>query len=180
VGFLLALEEFMHLCLQLGLVLLVVASAVHDLASRRIPNALLLLALLLALPLQAAAGNLANCLLGALTGFLLFLPLYMLRGMAAGDVKLMASVGALVGPAAAFETAVLTWCVGGVMALAVLLVRGRLGAAWANLRALLRLMLWRLAGAPGTELVLPAPSAGSLPYGVAIAVAALWVAWQHG
>jgi prepilin peptidase CpaA len=168
-----------HTCLELSLLVLVVASAVHDLATRRIPNLLLLLAWLLALPLQVAAGNAGDCLLGALTGLLLFLPLYLLRGMAAGDVKLMATVGAFADPGVAFEIAILAWCTGGVMALVLVVARGRLRAAWANLRDLLRPLLLRAAGVPLVPVPLARASVGAMPYGVAIAVATLGVLWAR-
>jgi prepilin peptidase CpaA len=166
-----------HTCLELFLLVLVVASAVHDLATRRIPNVLLLLAWLVALPLQVAAGNVVDSLLGALTGLLLFLPLYLLRGMAAGDVKLMATVGAFADPAVTFEIAILTWCVGGVMALVMLVALGRMKAAWANIRDLLYPLLLRMAGVPAAPVPLTRPSVGSMPYGLAIAVATLGVLW---
>jgi prepilin peptidase CpaA len=166
-------------CLELALLALVAGAAVSDLATRRIPNKLLLLALLAAIPLQSAAGAVVPALLGLATGLLLFLPLYLLRGMAAGDVKLMATVGAFAGPAATFQIAILAWCAGGAMALVLLACRGRLRAALANLRSLLRPLLMRAAGMPA--LAEPAgPSVGSMPYGLAIALGTigfLW--WRH-
>ncbi len=50
--------------------------------------------------------------LGWLTGLLLFLPFYMLRGMAAGDVKLMAAVGAWLGSGMALRIALATFVLG--------------------------------------------------------------------
>lgn len=166
-----------HSCLELTMLVLVVAAAVTDLATRRIPNLMLLAALLVALPLKAAAGELADGALGWLTGLLLFLPLYLLRGMAAGDVKLMATVGAFAGPAATIQIGVLAWCWGGLMALVLVAARGRLAAAWANLRTLAYGWLLRAAGVPAVPE--PGPSVGSIPYGVAIALATLTVAWSN-
>ncbi|GAB3407794.1 prepilin peptidase [Massilia agilis] len=168
-------------CLELALLVLVLAAAASDLATRRIPNVLLLLAWLVALPLQLAAGALADCLLGALAGLLLFLPLYLLRGMAAGDVKLMATVGAFAGPAAALHIALLAWCAGGVMALVLVAFQRRLRAACANLRDLLRPMLLRAAGMPLAATPLPRPSVGAMPYGLAVALATVGWLWAgHG
>jgi prepilin peptidase CpaA len=166
-----------HASLVLGMLVLVVAAAVTDLVTRRIPNLLLLTATLLALPLQALGGNLGDAVLGWLTGLLLFLPLYLLRGMAAGDVKLMATVGALAGPAATVEIAVLAWCWGGVMVLLLVTARGRLAELCANLRALTRPWLLRAAGLPA--LPEPRASVGAIPYGVAIALATLTYLWPH-
>jgi prepilin peptidase CpaA len=165
--------------LDLALLLLVVSAAIQDLAARRIPNRLLLAGWLVALPLHALGASAGTALLaslaGAGTGFLLFLPLYLLRGMAAGDVKLMATVGAFVGPAGAFEIAVLTWCAGGLMGLAIVLAKGRLRAALGNAADLLRPWLLRLAALPAPAAPMRQPSVGSMPYGVAIAAGTLLV-----
>jgi Flp pilus assembly protein protease CpaA len=124
---------------------LVAQAAVTDLAVRRIPNVLVLAGLCLALAWQlwtaAPAAAVLLWLGGAGAGLALFLPFYLLRGMAAGDVKLLAMVGAFLGPQAVLEVAVYSALVGGGMAL-----------------ALLQLARWR-----GTVAL-------ALPYGVAIGV----------
>jgi prepilin peptidase CpaA len=173
------------LCLEMELLALVAAAAVCDLATRRIPNKLLWSAALLALVLQGAApapaAALGASLAGALAGFALFLPFYLLRGMAAGDVKLMATVGVLAGPDAAVTIALLSWCAGGLMALAMIVVQGRARDAWRNLRALLRPLLMRAAGMPAQTEPLAAPSVGNMPYGLAVAVGTLVTVWsRHG
>jgi prepilin peptidase CpaA len=155
--------------LATALLLLVSVAAVNDLASRRIPNRLLLLGLACALLLRLLSASPGTAVLMALggtaTGFGIFLPFYLLRGMAAGDVKLMAVVGAFTGPEQALEIAVLAWCAGGVMALSLVVLRGRLGLTLRNLGTMLVTLL------PGAPLPMQAPqtSAGSMPYGVAIA-----------
>jgi prepilin peptidase CpaA len=171
--------------LEIVMVVLVGAAAVWDLATRRIPNRLLLLAWMLALPLHAAApapfAALGGCLAGALVGLGMFLPFYLLRGMAAGDVKLMATVGAVAGPEPAFAIALLSWCAGGLMAVAMIVVQGRVRAAWDNLRALLRPLLMRLAGIPAVAEPLAHPSVGTMPYGLAVALGTLYTVWlRHG
>jgi prepilin peptidase CpaA len=95
--------------------------------------------------------------------------------MAAGDVKLMAVVGAFTGPGAAFEIALLTWCIGGVMALAVIVLRGRSALALDNLRRLLSGVLPGGAGLGAT----PHASVGSMPYGVAIAAGTVVALVRH-
>lgn len=79
--------------LLLGLLLIAVVS---DVRHHRIPNLLILIGLILALAVQAyteGRAGLGNGALGLLVGFSLFIPLYALGGVAAGDVKLMAMVG---------------------------------------------------------------------------------------
>jgi prepilin peptidase CpaA len=171
--------------LELSLLLLVLLAAINDLVSRRIPNYLLLAGWLSVVPLQlmsaAPAGALAASLGGGLTGFAIFLPLYLLRGMAAGDVKLMATVGAFVGPADAFSIAVLSWCAGGVMALLIIVAKGRVRAAFANVGDLLRPLLMRAARMPAADQPMRQPSVGSMPYGLAIGLGTVAVLLgRHG
>jgi prepilin peptidase CpaA len=169
--------------LDLLLLLLVVGAAVYDLATRRIPNRLLLAGALGALALQlcsaAPASALGASLAGALTGLLLFLPLYCLRGMAAGDVKLLAAVGAFGAPGEVVQIAVWSVCAGGVMALVVVIATGRLRIAAANIIGLLRPLLMRLAGMPAAAEPLRSASVGAIPYGLAIACGTLWVIAQR-
>lgn len=162
------------------LMLLVSIAAVNDLATRRIPNRLLLAGLAGALVLHLASAERVAMLLAAFGGMLLglaiFLPFYLVRGMAAGDVKMMAVVGFFIGPAEALQVAIVTWCVGGVMALAVILLRNRLKLAFANLGQLLFGFVM-----PGTKLsdLTPSRSVGSIPYGVAIAIGTVVVLVRH-
>ena len=157
------------------LLLLVVAAAINDLASRRIPNLLLLCGLAAALVLHSISPEPGAALLasagGLLTGFVMFIPFYLVRGMAAGDVKMMATVGAFTGPAVAFEIAVLAWCAGGVMALFILIYSGRLRLALRNLWGIVRPALLRLPAIPATA----RDSAGSMPYGLAIAAGTIYL-----
>lgn len=169
--------------LDLLLLLMVVSAACTDLATRRIPNRLLLAGMLGAFGLHLCAAGPASAVAGgiggALTGLLLFLPLYCVRGMAAGDVKLLAAVGAFSAPAEVVQVAVWAVCAGGVMALAVVLAKRRLRDAAANLAGLLRPLLMRLVGMPAAIEPLRAPSVGAIPYGLAIACGALVVVAQR-
>ena len=161
------------------LFLLVSIAAVNDLATRRIPNLLLLAGLACALLLHALSAEPGTSLLSALggmgVGLAMFLPFYMVRGMAAGDVKMMATVGAFTGPNEALQIAVLAWCAGGVMALVLVLLRGHLQLA---LRNIARLAFGAIVPAAKAEAAAP-QSAGSLPYGVAIAAGTVLVLLRH-
>ena len=170
---------------EIILMCLVTQAAVTDLAMRKIPNILIVCGLLLALALPLLAGRpgaaFAPWLAGTLAGFFLFLPLYLLRGMAAGDVKLMAMVGAFVGPAAALRVGMLAYLIGGVMALLLLLRSGRWREGWRNIAVICRPLWWRLLGVPLASVPpTPATSVGGIPYGVAIALGTAGVvAWAH-
>ncbi|WP_367394900.1 prepilin peptidase [Cupriavidus sp. Agwp_2] len=143
---------------------IVLTAAAIDLHRRRIPNWLTFGAWMLALPAQfalhgATAG--ANAwALGWLTGLGIFLPFYLLRGMAAGDVKLMAAVGAWLGATVAFKIAMAAFVLGGAWALVQVAMSGQHKLLVRNLGAIFR---------TGSSCA----SVGSMPYGVAIAVGTL-------
>ena len=102
------------------LVALVAVAAGFDLKSRRIPNWLVLVGLVSSFIVQIlfnSSGSFSGFKawgLGLLVGFGLFLPLYLLRAMGAGDVKLMAMVGAFLGPVSALGAVLTALVVGGV------------------------------------------------------------------
>lgn len=173
----------MNLATQILLVWLVLQAAVTDIAIRRIPNVLVLAGLGIALALHWHAGPagvlLSTWLAGLATGFFLFLPLYVLRGMAAGDVKLMAMTGAFVGPVPALRIALLTCLIGGVVAIFIVIHNGRWRILCRNLGAMLTPLLVALGGVPQTRVALPRDaSAGGIPYGVAIALGTVCVVVQ--
>jgi prepilin peptidase CpaA len=103
-------------------------------------------------------------------GLLMFLPLYIVRAMAAGDVKLMATVGAFCGPLLTFQIGLATYCCGGLLAFVIVLWRGKTRTAALNVSALLRPMLLRMTGVPLVAEPMPAPSVGGMPYALAIAL----------
>jgi prepilin peptidase CpaA len=167
------------------LIALVLSACLQDLAARKIPNRLVLcglfsagvLHLVSATPFQFISVGLAGCAVG----LLIFLPLYLLRGMAAGDVKLMAMVGAFTGPMLALEIALATFCAGGVMALVMVFHQGRWRQLAANMWILLRPLCMRAVGMPSVREPLPGGSVGGMPYGVAIAAATCLMLWiRHG
>ena len=145
-------------------IVIVLTAAALDLHRRRIPNWLTLGAWMLALPVQVAmhgfGGGCLAWILGWITGLAVFLPLYALRGMAAGDVKLMAAVGAWLGAAIALQIALSTFVIGGLWAAALVFWFRSGGQVLRNIGNIVRTR-------PG------GPSVGSLPYGVAIAAGTL-------
>jgi prepilin peptidase CpaA len=147
-----------------------------DLKSRRIPNALVAMGLCLALasvPMGWGSVSLSQCLLGALTGLVLFLPLYLFGAVGAGDAKLMAAVGAFVGPYAVLWAAVYTALFGGVMSIVTLMAMGVLRESAQHLWVYLRALAVRFAGvgAP-TPSYLPTSNA-RMPYALAIGAGTL-------
>jgi prepilin peptidase CpaA len=158
------------------LMLLLTAAAVCDYRTHRIPNLLVLSGALLgviyntALPLSPHS-NILFPLAGLGLGLLLFLPLYFIRVMGAGDVKLLAMVGAFLGPGGTFHAALASMIVGGVLAILFVLARGTALRMFHNLATLFQLGFLGALGrfAPSLRITAGA-SAGKLPYGVAIAI----------
>ena len=168
---------------DLLLLCFVTAAAVSDLVRRKIPNRLVLagIAVALMLHLWLSPQRLPLDWLGGMaTGFFLFLPLYALRGMAAGDVKLIAMVGAFAGPWPVLQICFATFVLGGLMAVLMITYQGKWRACLGNLRQLLWPIIARMAGIPLAPAALgSAASVGNMPYGLAIALGCLAVQGRH-
>lgn len=164
---------------DLLLLAFVTAAAVNDLLCRKIPNALVLCGIVVALALHCWLWpqHMAPLWLGGMaTGFFLFLPLYVLRGMAAGDVKLIAMVGAFAGPWTVLQICFATFVLGGLMAVLMITYQGKWRACLRNVRQLLWPIIARMAGVPLAPAGLGSgASVGNMPYGLAIALGCLLV-----
>jgi prepilin peptidase CpaA len=90
--------------------------------------------------------------------------------MGAGDVKLMAMVGSFLGASATFGALIATVVTGGVLALAFAVCSGRLMRLVQNVTMMFRGTLLTFATGVGGLTVHGGPSAGRMPYGIAIAV----------
>ena len=110
--------------------------------------------------------GLGNAALAMLIGFTVFLPLYVLGGMAAGDVKLMAMVGCFFTPYDALWTALFSLAAGGLCGFLIILFRGQLLQTLARYGLILRARAY-LAPAVGEVAGKP------FPYSVAILLGTL-------
>ena len=158
------------------LLLLLAAAAIIDYRTFKIPNWLTGSGILFALfyngmvpPVMHAGWTWAPA--GMLLGFGAMLPMYALRIMGAGDVKLMAMVGAFLGVAATATALLFCVVTAGIAALAYAVRHRVLAQMLANASSTLRAMLW-CAVASGRPQVQPGavPSVGKLAYGVSIAI----------
>ncbi len=140
------------------LFVLLAASVVTDLRSHRIPNILLAPALSLALLIHTMNGGADSLLLasgGFVTGLAMFLPFYLVGGLAGGDVKLLAVVGCFIGPWGAVIAGLATMMVGAVFGIVVI--------AWRRFRPAFAVPALQLAGAGITTIAYaPAIAAGTL------------------
>ena len=153
---------------------LLAAACATDLRARRIPNALAAAVLVLGLvravmPLAVhgvdpGAPALSSALFGSGVGLAVWLPLYVLGVLGAGDVKLFAAAAAWLGPHALLPASMYAALAGGV-----------LGLAWMAARVLRR---------PQLALTLPASATRPtgvpdtrIPYALAITAGVLAVIW---
>lgn len=110
-----------ELVLQIILIAVLLTAVVTDIRSYRIPNWLTMPAMvggLLIHTLINGTSGLVVSLEGLALGLGLFLILYLMGGMGAGDVKLMAAVGSFLGPRGVLYAAMLTGLLGGLYAVA--------------------------------------------------------------
>jgi prepilin peptidase CpaA len=157
-------------------------AAVCDLRTGRIPNALTFGAAAAGLIFSTATAGLfglLTSLVGCLVGLVLFLPLFALRGMGGGDVKLLAAVGAWLGPLGALHAALWAALAGGVLAVVVALSSGYLSEAIRNLLAMVA--VWRTVGpSPIAGVTLTESRGPRLAYAVPIGIGALVALWIGG
>lgn len=161
------------------LLAVVLGAAVYDVRYRRIPNWLTVGGVLIGLALNAFLyqgwPGQRHSLLGLAVGFGVYFLLYALRAMGAGDVKLMAAVGATVGWQDWFGIFLITAIIGGAMALMLVAARGRVKKTLWNVGFIISEMR---SGRPAymrkEELDVRSPKALGLPHGAVIAVGTLF------
>jgi prepilin peptidase CpaA len=169
------------------LVLLLLAAAAIDLRSMRIPNWLTMTGAALGLVLAAAvpwqllgAVWAVDGVLWSLGGLgvalLVLLPFYACGLMGAGDVKLMAMVGAFLGFPQVLGAVLAAFIAGGAVAVLFALQRRALRRVLANVGAITQTMAFAaLAGFRPVAGGAPRASVGKMPYGVSICAGTL--AW---
>ena len=146
------------------------AAAAIDVRTRRVPN-LLTASLATAGVAFAVAGigrlTIAGSIAGIAIGFGLMLPGHLFGATGAGDVKLFAAAGALLGPAATAAAFIYTALAGGALAIAIACRRGRLQR---TVHSAARLVASGAANAGEIEAV---TENNRFPYAPAIAVGAV-------
>lgn len=151
-----------------------------DLRTRRIPNVLTFGAAGAGLVFHGffSGSGPMTALAGWLTGVLLFSPLFLLRGMGAGDLKLLGAFGAWLGPVMVVWIGLWSAVAGGVLGVAVALGHGYLGQAWRNVWLLLT--HWRAAGITPLDAVsLDKGTGPRLAYAVPLLVGLMVALWTR-
>ena len=152
---------------------LTISAALLDWRSRRIPNLLTVPGLLLGVlahGLLSGWHGVLTSLEGAGLALVILLPLVLLRGLGAGDWKLMGAVGAFLGPVLLLFVLLGSFLASGVMALAQMMRTGRVVETFQKLGILLKgFFSFGLRSHP--LISLDNPKLMKLPFGVAVAFA---------
>jgi len=125
---------------QILLCLIAIPCGIFDYRSRRVPNWLTLPGIFLGIGLnvfQAGTTGLWTSLQGLGLALAIYGSLCLLRALGAGDVKLMAAIGAVAGPAHWLRIFLLTALCGGIVAVVLIVMRGRFRHTLANAGAAL-------------------------------------------
>ena len=156
-------------------------ACITDLKTRRIPNVLTFGAAGVAIGAHAAASGVAglsSSVSGWLLGIALFFPFFALRGLGAGDVKLLGAIGAWTGPALVFRVALYAGIAGGVLAVIVALHAGYMKQALTNILHFIR--FWKDEGFKPVEgFDLQRAEAPKLAYALPILTGVLVTIWLH-
>lgn len=162
---------------MLGALICATLGAVSDIRDRRIPNWLTYSGLAGGLAARAVRGSwhgLGDATGGLLVGGGVFLLLFLVGGMGAGDVKLMAAVSAWAGLKESGTLLIATALAGGVLALCYMFFCRRFASTLVNAGTLLR--YHATSGIkPHPELNLQSSATLRMPYGLAIAAGALYL-----
>jgi prepilin peptidase CpaA len=145
----------------------------HDVRYRRIPNAFVLATLISGLTLNFALGGLnggLNSIGGCVLAFILMFMLHVFGAMGAGDVKLFAAIGSVIGAQLVLPTFVVVVLIGGLLALVSVLRSGVFGT---TMHRVLQILVGLLPGWQMPKFSVPADRRLTIPYGVAITIGAI-------
>jgi prepilin peptidase CpaA len=175
-----------HALVLLPMFALLSWAAIHDVRTRRIPNLLNLVLFLTGLGLSFTGMwkvSPSQAGLGALVGFGLTLPLFVIGAVGGGDVKMLTALGAWLGPLGVLMVFLARAVIGLPIVIGQAVSQGRLRILFRN--AAMLTMGAAHAGETGiahfTEVGKNARSVDKpLPWAVPVLIATTWVAWLMG
>jgi prepilin peptidase CpaA len=162
------------------LILILAICVVTDLKSRKIYNKVIFPGILTAFILHGFMDGLSGlgiAVLGFTVGFVILLIPYLLGGMGAGDVKLLALVGAFKGMTFVLLTSVYMALIGGMIALVLLLLRKRVREILKRILFSMLLLRYGVKMSPASN---NDTVTSTYPYGVAIAGGSVLSLWLKG
>jgi prepilin peptidase CpaA len=155
------------------LIPLAVIITYYDVRYRRIPNAFVLATLLSGLALNFILGGLQGVMAslgGCIFAFTLMFILHVFGAMGAGDVKLFAAIGSVMGAQLVLPTFFVVILTGGVLAVCLML---RTGAIKDTMQRVIQILVGLLPGWQMPRFSVPADRRLTIPYGVAITFGSL-------
>jgi len=111
------------------LVIVLLVATITDLTKNKVYNWLTFPAIILGLALNLFENGMLGCwqsASGLVIGGIVFLPLFLLKGMGAGDIKLMSVIGSFMGVIFVINSAIYIAILGGVIAIVMLIIKGKL------------------------------------------------------
>ena len=158
----------------IGALTLALLAGITDCRRRRIPNWLTVPAFVAGVATNSFYGGWAGLklsLLGTVVGLGVLLPFVLLRSLGAGDWKLAGALGAFTGPGLLIDLLLLSIFVAGVMAVILIIYKGRVRQTLRNIgHILVSLVTFQL---PGHRVSLDNPESLKVPYGVALALSVM-------
>ena len=139
-----------------------------DVRYRRIPNRQVLIILLCGIALNVVFGawqGLLASLLGIVMAFGLMFTLHVLGTMGAGDVKLFAAIGAVLGSSLVIPTFLIVALTGGILAICKMVYKRRVAA---TMLRVVQFFVGLLPGQAVPRVSVPADPTYTLPYAVPI------------
>lgn len=185
--------KLMGLLALVPMCVLMLLAAKEDISSHRISNKIVLIGVITGVILNGVlpegwgfnsqipgAIGWWPALKGFAVGMAVLLPLYWLRAMGAGDVKLMGMVGAFLGTTSVLGVVLATFIAGGVMAIVLVMWSKQLKPMLQNLKLILYGSAIKMSiGEAPLMNDLPV-SVGKLPYAVAITIGTFaYLIWQR-
>lgn len=158
---------------EMFLVPLAVLIIYYDVRYRRIPNPFVLATLIGGLTINitfAGSAGMVSSLSGCGLAFLLMFMLHVFGGMGAGDVKLFAAIGSVIGAHAVLPTFLIVLLTGGLLAIVSVL---RSGAFNTTMHRVLQILVGLLPGWQMPRFAVPADRRNTIPYGAAITIGAI-------
>lgn len=155
------------------LVPLAVLIIYHDVRYRRIPNPFVLATLISGITLNLVLGGVHGALGsigGCVLAFILMFILHIFGAMGAGDVKLFAAIGSVIGVHLVLPTFVVVVLTGGLLALVTTV---RSGVFVTTMHRVLQILVGLLPGWQMPKFSVPADRRLTIPYGAAITIGAI-------
>ena len=144
-----------------------------DVRYRRIPNKLVFVMLIVGISLNFVFRGLpavGSSLAGMALAFGMMFVLHLIGTMGAGDVKLFAAVGAIVGISSVLPTLLIVAVMGGLLAIAKMIYARRVGR---TMLGVIHFFYGLLPGQTVPRLEVPADGSNTLPYAIPICLGAL-------